>query len=145
MTETDDALAGITAYRDICEEIDLLMLRAEDQERSLSYASKKIHNRLPKAGGAPVIVPLDKALAEYDEVMANLGLTLEQVRVKEEIRKQMELKIGNIKGIEKKVAYLRDALGLPLAVIAKRLNYSEIYIKKISSRIPRRNKRIRQR
>lgn len=145
MTETDDALAGITAYRDICDEIDLLMLRAEDQERSLSYASQKIHSRLPKAGGAPVIVPLDKALIEYDEALKNLKATLERIQAKEEIRKQMELKIGDIKGIEKAVAYLRDALGLPLAVIAKRLNYSEIYIKKISSRIPRRNKRIRQR
>lgn len=145
MTETDDALAGITAYRDLCNEIALLMLRADDQERSLTYASMKIHNRLPKAGGAPVIVPLDKALAEYNEAITNLGVTLERIREKEEIRKQMETTIGQIEGLEKAVAYHRDALGLPLGVIAQRLNYSEVYIKKISSRIPRRNKRIRQR
>jgi DNA-directed RNA polymerase specialized sigma24 family protein len=145
MTETDDALAGITAYRDVCDEIDLLKLRAEDQERGLKYASKKIHNRLPGAGGAPVIVPLEKALLEYDEALMGLKSTLEQIRMKETTRRKMEEVIGNIEGLEKALAYQRDALGLPLAVIADRLGYSLGHIKNISSRIPRRRRRTRER
>ena len=139
-----DQLTGIAAYQDICSEIELLKLRAADQERALKYARRKMHNNgLPWSAGQPVVVPLDKALKEYDTALTALQETLEELRAKESTRQQMEAVIGQIQGLEKAVEYQRDALGLPLAVIAERLGYSEIYIKKISSRIPRRNKRKR--
>lgn len=137
-------LTGITVYQDVCAEIELLKLRAEDQERSLRYARRKMHNNgLPWSAGQPVVVPLDKALAEYDEALTGLQETLALLRAKEQTRQQMEAVIERIEGLETAVEYQRDALGLPLKVIAERLGYSEQYIRRVSSHIPRRNKRKR--
>ncbi|MGO4345523.1 hypothetical protein AB4Z45_08530 [Paenibacillus sp. MCAF9] len=138
-------VTGITAYQDVCAEIELLKMRAEDQERALKYARRKMHNSgLPWSAGQPVVVPLDKALQEYDEALTTLQETLEMLRAKENTRQRMEIAIGQIKGLDKAVEYQRDALGLPLKVIAERLGYSERHIKRISSRIPRRSKRTRK-
>jgi len=134
-------LSGITAYQDICAEIEILKLRAEDQERNLKYARRKMSNSgLPYVDGKPIVVPLDKALEEYDTALVQLQETLAALKEKEQIRKQIEATIKQLKGLETKVEYYRDALGLPLKVIADRLGYSEIYIKRISSRIPRKRK-----
>ncbi|MGX4583351.1 hypothetical protein [Paenibacillus chitinolyticus] len=134
-------MAGIQAYRDICAEIELLKMRAEDQERSLLYARRKMHSDLPWSAGQPVIVPLDKALEEYDKALSGLQETLKTLQAKEMFRQRMEAVIGQIQGLETAVAYQRDALGLPLKVIAERLGYSERHIKRISSRIPRKRPR----
>lgn len=135
-------LNGITAYQDICAEIELLKLRAEDQERSLKYARRKMSNHgLPYVDGKPIVVPLDRALEEYDTALILLQETLAALREKERTRQKMEAAIHQIHGLDRKVEYYRDALGLPLKVIAERLGYSEIYIKRISSRIPRKRKR----
>lgn len=138
-------LTGIAAYQDICAEIELLKLRAEDQEKSLKYARRKMSSGLPWSDGQPVVVPLDKALKEYDTALIGLQQTLIALRDKEYIRQRMEAAIGQIQGLDKAVEYQRDALGLPLKVIAERLGYSERHIKRISSGIPRRRKRIRER
>lgn len=146
MTEhqTND-LAGIAAYQDICAEIELLKLRAEDQEKSLKYARRKMSRSLPWSDGQPVVVPLDKALIEYDTALTGLQQTLIALRDKEYIRQRMEAAIGQIQGLNKAVEYHRDALGLPLKVIAERLGYSHDHIKRVSSKLPRRQKRIRKR
>jgi len=139
-------MTGVEAYQDICAEIELLKLRAEDQERALKYARRKMHNNgLPWSDGSPVVVPLDKALEEYDKALVALQETLQQLKEKEHTRQQMEAAIGQIKGLDLAVEYQRDALGLPLKVIAERLGYSEQYIRRVSSRIPRRGKRVRKR
>lgn len=136
-------LNGIAAYQDICAEIELLKLRAEDQEKSLKYARRKMSSSLPWSDGQPVVVPLDKALKEYDTALIGLQQTLIALRDKEYIRQRMEAAIGQIQGLDKAVEYQRDALGLPLKVIAERLGYSEGHIKNVSSRIPRRRPRRR--
>lgn len=143
MTLTD--ITGIKAYRDVCAEIELLKLRAADQEGALKYARRKMHGGLPWSDGQPVIVPLDKALQEYDVALSALQETLEALREKEQTRQRMEAVIGQIEGLETAVAYQRDALGLPLKVIAERLGYSYDHIKRISSRLPRRKGRNRDR
>lgn len=143
--EENSSLDGIEAYKDICAEIELLKIRAEDQEAGLRYAMRKMHNNgLPWSAGQPVVVPLDKALAEYDEAVAGLQETVERLRSKENARQRMEATIGKIAQLDKAVAYQRDALGLPLAVIAERTGYTLGYIKNVSSRIPRRRKRGRE-
>ena len=133
-------LTGITAYKDICIEIEILKLRAEDQERSLKYARRMMHNNGFRSDGGVVVMPLDKALGMYDEALTGLQVVLEELRCKEQTRQLMEAKIGEIEGLEMAVEYQRDALGLPLAVIADRLGYSLGHIKNVSSRIPRRRK-----
>lgn len=133
-------LSGITAYQDICAEIEILKLRAEDQERSLKYARRKMLNRLPYVDGKPIVVPLDKALEEYDSALVQLQETLATLKELERTRQQMESYIGQIRSLDKAVEYQRDALGLPLKVIAERLGYSEQHIRRVSSRIPRKRK-----
>jgi len=75
-----------------------------------------------------------------NRVLSWTGLqsTLKTLKDKENVRQRMEVAIGQISGLEKAVEYHRDALGLPLKIIAERLGYSERHIKRISSRIPRR-------
>jgi len=138
-------LSGIAAYQDVCAEIEILKLRAADQERSLKYARRMMHNTGFRSEGNVIVMPLDKALGMYDEALAGLQETTEALREKEYTRQQMEATIGQMQGLEKAVEYQRDALGLPLAVIAERLGYSYDHIKRISSRIPRRRNRERYR
>lgn len=138
-------LVGIAAYRDVCAEIELLKLRAEDQERSLKYARRMMHNTGFRSEGHVVVMPLDKAMRMYDDALVGLQETLQHMREKEATRRQMESVIGQIEGLDTAVAYQRDALGLPLKVIAERLGYSYDHVKRISSRIPRRVKRMRKR
>jgi len=135
---SNNEVSGITAYQDICSEIELLKLRAEDQEISLKYARSKMDNSTLWSNGKAVVVPLDKVLKEYDNALTGLQSTLKTLKDKENVRERMEVAIGQISGLEKAVEYHRDALGLPLKIIAERLGYSERHIKRISSRIPRR-------
>ncbi len=138
MNEQTAMLSGITAYKDLCAEIDILRLRAEDQEVSLKYARRKMDNNgLPWSNGKPVIVSLDKALEEYDEVLVALQQTLDVLESKEDVKEQMEEAIQSIEGVEMAVAYYRDALGMPLREIADRLGYSEVHIKRISAKLNR--------
>jgi hypothetical protein len=56
----------------------------------------------------------------------------------------MEQRIAEFEGLEQKVAYMRDVLGMTLSEIAADLGYSYIWIKKISSRTKKlHTKRIR--
>ena len=83
----------------------------------------------------PVHVPLDKALKQYDEVVAKIREASVELERKKGVRAQIEAKIRGLEGIEHQVAYKRDIEGKTLAQIAEETGYSYGYIMNVSSRI----------
>ena len=125
----------VKIYYDLTREIEVYEMRLQDLESELRAARKLIHTGMLPSDPQPVHVPLDKALADYDAVVAKIREVSEWLAEKKERRRQIEASIRGFEGIEYQVAYLRDIERMPLQAIAKRLGYSHDHIKRISSRI----------
>lgn len=118
-----------TEYNDLCNEIEILEIRASDLERQLSSSWKQCYNGIQ--------MPLDKAVLWNDEAKEKLLDVVNEIEHKKQTRMLIETKLGEFKGLEYQVAYMRDILRKPLAEIADELDYSYNWILKISSRIKR--------
>ncbi|WP_025847627.1 hypothetical protein [Paenibacillus ehimensis] len=127
----------VKLYYDISKEIEIYELRLVDLEAELKQARKLCFDgRLPSSP-LPVHVPLNKALEQYDNVVAKIRETSDHLTQKKLIRQRIEANIRDFQGIEYQVAYMRDILGKPLGQIADELGYSYNWIMKISSRVKR--------
>lgn len=85
----------------------------------------------------PVHVPLDKALAMYDDIVARIRDVSAEKERREATKRQIDRLLRQFEGLEMKVAYMRDIERKPLLQIADEIGYSLDWIKKISSRIKR--------
>ncbi|MNO23024.1 hypothetical protein D3C76_128160 [compost metagenome] len=132
------------SYGDLCREIEILELRLDDLEQDLKRARKICFSGQLPSDPLPVHVPLDKALEEYDIVVAKIIEATSQLEVKRLVKSKMENNLNKFEGLEYQVAYMRDIQGLPLYKIAEQLGYSYDWIRKVSSRIKaqRRHKKI---
>lgn len=133
----------VRTYYDICKEIEILELRLIDLEDELKAARKLCFTGTLPSEPKPVHVPLDKALAQYDAVVAKIRETSDRLVQKKLIRAKIEANIRDFQGIEYQVAYMRDIEGKPLYQIADELGYSYSFISKISSRIRKSAKRVK--
>lgn len=125
----------VSMYYDITKEIEIYELRLMDLEQELKQARKIMFSGQLPSDPLPVHVPLDKALDQYDRVVAKIRETSDRLTEKKMIRQRIEENIKDFKGIEHQVAYMRDILDMPLSRIADELGYSYSFISKISSRI----------
>ncbi len=134
----------VRTYYDISKEIEILELRLMDLEDELKAARKLCFDGTLPSEPNPVHVPLDKALEQYDAVVAKIRETSDRLAQKKLIRAKIEANIRDFQGIEYQVAYMRDIQGKPLYQIADELGYSYDWIRKLSSRIKaqRRHKKI---
>lgn len=125
----------VSMYYDITKEIEICELRLLDLEAELKQARKLCFDgRLP-SDPLPVHVPLDKALSQYDAVVARIREVSDHLAQKKLIQQQIESSIRDFKGVEHQVAYMRDIKGWPLSKIADELGYSYDWVRKLSSRI----------
>lgn len=125
----------VKLYYDITKEIEILELRLDDLEDELKRARKVCFEGTMPSDGHEVHIPLDKALQQYDAVVAKIRETSDRLTRKKLILSRIEANIRDFQGIEYQVAYMRDIEGKPLYKIADELGYSYDWIKKISSRI----------
>lgn len=127
-----------TSYTDLCKEIEILDLRADELEKEARVCLRTVWTGEPPSDRSTYVhIPLDKALKRYEEVMQKLCDVQEVLRNKRIVKAQIEQRISEFDGLEYKVAYLRDIQGKPLDEIADKLGYSYAWIRKISYRIPR--------
>ncbi|MDQ0873785.1 hypothetical protein QFZ77_002444 [Paenibacillus sp. V4I3] len=118
-----------TEYSDLCNEIEILEIRASDLERQLSSSWKQCYNGIQ--------MPLDKAVVWNDEAKEKLLDVVNEIEHKKQTRMLIESKLGEFKGLEYQVAYNRDILRKPLTEIAEELGYSYGWIMKVSMRVKR--------
>jgi hypothetical protein len=134
----------VKLYYDITKEIEIYELRLIDLEAELKAARKLCFSGQLPSDPMPVHVPLDKALEQYDAVVAKIREVSDHLAQKKLIRQRIEQNIRDFQGIEYRVAYMRDIEGKPLYQIADELGYSYDWIRKVSSRIKaqRRHKKV---
>lgn len=127
-----------TSYFDLCKEIEILDLRADDLEKEARVCLRTVWTGEPPSDhGTYVHLPLDTALRRYDAVMGKLCDVQEVLRNKRVVKAQIEQRLGEFEGLEYRVAYMRDIQDKPLDAIAEELGYSFNWIAKISSRVKR--------
>lgn len=126
----------MSAYHDICNEAEILELRLKDLERQLKLArSVCFSGKMPSDFSVPCFIPLDKALEQYDAVKEKLLSCEQELTVKRELLREMDKRINRFRGIEYRVAYMRDIEKKSLYSIADELGYSYQHIRRISANI----------
>jgi DNA-directed RNA polymerase sigma subunit (sigma70/sigma32) len=138
----------IQSYNDICAKIAALGIWIDSLERDKKYYTKLLH------GGAPADISginydgmpkgsrndmtLDRIIESIHKCESHLYLSQEEKKCKEKAKRDMEEILSKMEGLEYQVFYNRVVKGMTLEQIAKQLNYSGIWIKKISAKsIPR--------
>lgn len=134
------------SYHNLCTEIDILEIRAEELEREVKRIQKKMspsptirlvanYDGMPHAGLAPIQFP--KLYDQLQTIYEELHDIYDTLELKCEYKVRMESKMGELEGIEYQVAYERDVNRKPLSQIAKEMQYSYDWIRKISARVKR--------
>ncbi len=127
-----------TSYHDLCKEIEILDLRADDLEKEARVCLKTVWTGEPPTDRTVYVhMPLDKALSRYEQVMSNLCEIQDLLRCKRVTKAQIEQRLNEFEGLEYRVAKMRDIDGKALDQIADELGYSFNWIAKVSSRTTR--------
>jgi len=140
---------AIKSYKDLCSEIEIWKERLRTYEVQIEAIRKlarldgpsdiKAIDYTQPIGGTNISqIGFEEALDMLAKIQNHIYLHQRAIKDMEKSKKKIEDSIEKLEGIDKRVIYLRDIEGIGLADIAQKLNYSEIYIKKISAR----NKRV---
>ena len=137
----------IKSYKDLCIEIEIWEMRLEAYQTEIkaliklskAYGPeevKAIDYTQPKVQGTRQI-GFEEFLVRLNKLESHMLLHKETIDSMIKIKTNIEEKLRELEGLDKRVVYLRDIEGKRLADIAEELGYSEIYIKKISARYPK--------
>lgn len=119
----------IKSYQDLCGEIQCLEWRMRDLEREYYFWYRQCLNYGKKAAA-----PLDICVERMEGICDQMEAYATALESKQELKRDIELRLSQFTGLEGKVMYKRVVEGKSLKEIAKDLGYSEIWIKKLSSR-----------
>lgn len=120
---------AMQTYQDLCGEIDILTKRIDSLQREYEIWYRNCFN-----GGKKPIAPLHICLKHMDDISKQIEIYQTLLEEKEKTREEIDQRMSQFQGIGYKVAYMRDIKGMTLAEIAAELGYSEIWIRKISSK-----------
>jgi predicted transcriptional regulator len=131
----------IQSYNDICAKISALEIWIDSLERDKKYYTKLLH------GGAPADISginmdgmpkgsrndmtLDRILGAIHKVESHLYLAEEELKCKEQQKKQLEEVMSNMEGIEYKVYYYRVVKRMTQLEVAEELGKSDRHIRRI--------------
>ena len=137
----------IKSYKDLCEEIEIWKERIKAYKVEIEALKK-----LAKFEGPSDISAIDytrpsvstsgqlgfeDALIRIQKIESHIELHKDTIERLERSKENLEERIEQLEGLDKRVIYKRDVEGKKLYEIADELGFSEIYIKKISARNPR--------
>lgn len=134
----------IKSYKELCGEIEIWKWRVEAYKAEVKALTKlakvygpqhvkAIDYSQPRVQGSNQI-GFEEFLFRLQQLGSHIYLHEEAITKMEESRKQIEEKISQLEGLDKKVVYMRDIERKSLVDIAKELGYSYDYIKEISAR-----------
>jgi archaellum component FlaC len=135
-----------STYNDLVTEIEILETRIKDMERERNFLLKNMYANAPKfagvvdyskdrVSGGQLPLSLDKIVERLNKIDDNLTLLTEQLRGKKDAKQKIEKMLGELEGLDYKVAYMRDVLNMTLHEIADKLGYSHDHIRRVSSRV----------
>lgn len=135
-----------TAYNDICKEIEVLDIRKDELSGELKLIERKMaagprtklvasYSGMPNGSGADT--PLPQMWQMVNDIRSVIEDIDDVLDLKQEAKKRMETKIGEMSSIERQVAYKRDIERKSLEQISAEMSYSYNWIAKISSRVKR--------
>jgi hypothetical protein len=138
--------AWITSYHDLCKEIEIMEIRAEELESQMKRILQKMHNSpsmrmvasysgMPGAG--TVVIQMERLHNDLQPILEELEDIYDVLQLKVTYKARMEAKMGEFEGIEHIVAVKRDIERKPLYQIAEEMGYSYGWIRKISHKTPR--------
>lgn len=138
--------AWITSYHDLCKEIELLELRAEEMECQSKRIQQKMHNcpsvrlvasyeGMPSVGMA--VIQMEKLYNDLQPILEELEDIYDILELKVTYKSRMESTMSQFEGIEYIVAVKRDIERKPLYQIAKEMDYSYDWIRRISAKVKR--------
>lgn len=147
----------IPSYIDLSTEIDILETRIRDMEREREFLRKSMYDNAPianlgamdysrdKVQNGYVPMTLDRIIERLNSIDESLTKMYDLRNGKKDTKKAIEKMLGDLEGLEYKVAYMRDVKKMRLYEIASELGYSHDHIKRISSRIkmpPRQHRKV---
>jgi hypothetical protein len=135
----------IQSYNDICAKIAALEIWIDSLQRDIKYYTKLLNNAAPKhisginydgmPKGSRNDMSLDRILEAIRKCESHLYLAEEELKVKEQQKKQLEELMGNMEGLEYKVYYYRVVKGMTQERTAEELEKSDRYIRKIEKKL----------
>lgn len=114
----------ISTYQDLLREIDIYQSRLDDLCRE-DYALRRIEYNE---------IELNLYLERKHKVNNEAAILQSILDDKRETQRQLLEKLGQLEGLEYKIAYKRFVEGKSLNEIAEELGYSHDYMKEISSK-----------
>lgn len=127
----------IQSYYDLCKEIDILETRLNDLEREYTFLFKRGWTN----GCKKPIMRMNMIVDRLDVLIEETKKYTQLLEWKYETKREMEQKLSEIEGLDYKVVYMRDIQGKSLIEISVDLGYSYDWIRKISSKNPKKAQR----
>ncbi|KJS84995.1 MAG: hypothetical protein JM58_09520 [Peptococcaceae bacterium BICA1-8] len=112
---------AISEFKDLCTEIEIYKERVKDLEMEY-YAIQRLH----KYGKMPFIEYVRKT----EEIWNTVAILTQVVKNKERSQQLIEQFIGNLEGLDYKIAHKRLIEGKTLKEISEELNYAYGWIRK---------------
>ncbi|PFD98905.1 hypothetical protein CN288_20240 [Bacillus sp. AFS023182] len=136
-------------YQNLGEEIEMMKIQLKDLEIEHKYLMKNMEMNAPKFNGVTdyskdrvtggqVPLALDEIAGRHDQIIEKSQYLQQRIAAKQSVMDEAKFVLGNMKGIEKKITYLRDVMGMNLKEVAERLGYTHQYIRKISCKMDKR-------
>jgi transposase-like protein len=135
----------IQSYNDICAKIAALEIWIDSLQRDIKYYTALLHSGAPKdisgisydgmPKGSRNDMSLDRILEAIHKAESHLYLAEEELRVKEQQKKQLEEIMSNMESLEYKVYYYRVVKGMTQEQTAEQLEKSDRYIRKIEKKL----------
>jgi DNA-directed RNA polymerase specialized sigma subunit len=131
----------IQSYNDICSKIAALELWIDSLNRDIKYYSKLLNGGKPKdigsinydgmPKGSRNDMTIDRILEALRKCESHLYLAEEELKYKEQQKKQLEEVMSNMEGIEYKVYYYRVVKRMTQLEVAEELGKSDRHIRRI--------------
>ncbi|MBG9941774.1 hypothetical protein ABD77_07030 [Brevibacillus formosus] len=142
----------VRIYCALTEEISFAEMQMEDLMKTRSFLVKSMHANAPSkirtshidpTGRKSNFVPysLDRIAGKLHETDIALEHWKEYLQIKRETKQKLDVILQKLDGLEWKLIFMRDKLGLTLTKIAEMLGYSYEHVKRVSSRLNKANSR----
>ncbi len=133
-------------FKDFLLEIENLKIMLQELEREKKALEKelgrptdiKAYDTAKEPGAPRPSRTVDRVLVDYMDVCYRIHYLQESLSKKLDAKKKIKDNLRKLQGLDYRVVYLRDIENKKLWEIALELNYSEDWIKRVSSRNPRR-------
>lgn len=137
-----------TTYNDLCNEIEILEIRATEIGAQISRINKQTqrlyapmsklvasYSGMPGSGFA--MTPFEQLAGNVINLQCELDDINDVLSLKREARTRIEEKMGSFEDLKDRVMIMRDVQHMALREIASELGYSYDWIKRLSSRAGR--------